>query len=86
MQFAIFQEKKKKVRPPKGSVAQWTARWTSRWRIVVIQRLWVRVPPESAYFLKKKHFKTSHQTASGLVLDKQLNEQRGLQITTNYIM
>ena len=31
-----------------GSVAQWIAHWTSRW-IEEIQRLWVRVPPESHF-------------------------------------
>ena len=34
-----------------GSVAQWIAHWTSRLQRVAIQRLWVRVPPESWFLL-----------------------------------
>ncbi len=35
----------------RGSVAQWIAHWTSRLPGEAIQRLWVRVPPESTFWL-----------------------------------
>lgn len=36
--------------PTGGSVAQWIAHWTSSVSVRgVIQRLWVRVPPESRF-------------------------------------
>src|SRR4029434_2757743 len=39
------------MQPEPGSVAQWIAHWTSseQWK-KAIQRLWVRVPPESCAF------------------------------------
>src|SRR4029434_6174080 len=40
-----------KKQPEPGSVAQWIAHWTSseQWK-TAIQRLWVRVPPDSCAF------------------------------------
>ena len=37
-------------------MAQWTAHWTSRHVKRDIQRLWVRVPPESLFDAYKLHF------------------------------